>query len=226
METSTPFSKFFTKANIYFAGTTVVLIATMILLLVLLRNHSVTATRIRSLINMSDSYRSEIDKQQASLKKLTSEVNSLIPSDAAKIYGKKPKLTDITRYFDRVATDLRKGGQAFSISTISYNEDNQSSEFVGATLAVQSSEANLVKFLRQIETSGIAAGANGYLMELRSFSLSLNSVNQIDESAPVNPVYNVSIGLKIYAFEQSAIESEPSPDGIIDPTGATSNLPA
>jgi hypothetical protein len=151
-------------------------------------------------------------------KSLDTTIQNLVrnkPANFESILVPNLKTNDLTRYFDQLESTYSKDG-VFSIFNINYSP-NVEQEFVTATLSMESTEENLLKFLEYTEKTGFAFQDSQYLFEVTSinFTVPLDIEETSLEDAPVNPttekVYNVNLQVRIYNFANQNLEiTEPT----------------
>mgnify|MGYP000476326962 CR=1 FL=1 len=175
-------------ANLYFVGSFFVLAVSIATLLLLLKFQNQTNLQANLFLSNANSYKQEVKKQQLEIKNLIDQNSKLVTSEMSNFYASELRLTDLTRYFDEISSNLRANGSLFEFTTITYSDYKDN--YLPASLSFKTNDTNLLRFLRIIEQSGITEKSTSYLYDLSNISINVSPDGE----------YNISMGLKIYNF--------------------------
>lgn len=209
------YKKLFSKTNLYFAGSAMFLVVATVFMGIIYSNQSAENTQASLILADANGISQKLTTQSKSLDTAIKDLVRNKPANFESILVPNLKTNDLTRYFDQLESTYSKDG-VFSIFNINYSP-NVEQEFVTATLSMESTEENLLKFLEYTEKTGFAFQDSQYLFEVTSinFTVPLDIEETSLEEAPVNPttekVYNVNLQVRIYNFANQNLEiTEPT----------------
>ena len=199
------YKNLFSKTNLYFAGSAVFLVVATVFMGVIYSNQSSENTQASLLLADANGIVQQLKSQS---KAIDSKVNDMLkskPANFENILVPNLKTNDLTRYFDNLESEYSEDG-VFSIFNINY-ASNVDQGFVTATLSIESTEENLLKFLEYTEKTGFAFNDSQYLFEVTSINFTvpleiedttdLESTNNSNNS---DKIYSVNLQVKIYNF--------------------------
>lgn len=206
MPTLNNYKQFFSKTNLYFAGSAMFLIIATVFMGFIYSNQSLENTKASLILADADAVVSEITAQEKLINSTVTQITDLMPTNFSDIVNPKLNTNSITKYFDEVETLYSKDG-VFSINSINYTATNDQN-FVTASFNIDSTEENLLKFLEYAEKTGFSMPESKYLLEVTSFNFSVplevedTFDSETGESTTNNsdPQYSVSLQMRIYNF--------------------------
>lgn len=171
------YKQLFSKRNLYFIASFIVLVFATIALLFLLKDQSADNMQAKLIAQTSKGYMADADQLELVKRSLRDEVN-LLP-DPDEVINPEENITEVTRYLDNVFSDFR--GE-FVNSTLNFSELKEESglAYTEAVLNITSTRSNFFEFLSFIESTGFSRDGANRLMEIRSININLNTSDEED----------------------------------------------
>jgi len=191
----------FSKTNLYFVASFVVLTAAILSLLILLKDQTQINAQASALAALSKDYAKEISEQNLTIKDLKDKVE-LLPDSSEVLKKDNGSVTAITRELDDIFSDFN-AKSTFINTTLNFTEvqEELGMKYVEADLSILSSRENFFTFLDYVENTGFVGDKASRLMEIRSINITLNtsSTSQIEEGEEeAEETLNYRITLRIY----------------------------
>jgi hypothetical protein len=201
--------KWFTKTNLYYAGTVVCALITLVLIGFIYSSQTEKNLKASLILADAEGIIADIETQQLELKSLVSEYVAILPENFNTIINPTIRLNDLTRYFDSLEQQYRQNGQ-FRINTLNYGTTNNP-DFIDVSLGLETTEENLLNLLSFIESTGFNNDKSRYLFEVLNISFAVPTVSEEEVdfdsffSSPQvqEPIYTVTLQLRIYSFQSN-----------------------
>jgi len=194
--------KIFSLTNLYYAGTTAMLIIMAILLSSVYSAQIASNAQANLLLSDADGILSEIKDQQKTLEQLSTAYYKSLPT-SFQTYAAPFTTNDLTRYFDDLELKFRENG-TMVINSIGYVPIVENPGSYNTSLSVRISQQNLIDLLDLFEKSGLSSSATPYLFAVTSVDFNVPELVQTDDESldidTTQPNYDVSISLTVHSF--------------------------
>jgi hypothetical protein len=208
--------KIFTKTNLFYILGATMLIITAFLLSGLYSSQIAKNAQANLLLADTDGIISSIKSQQKQFSETTNTYFQMLPKNANTL-ATEIKTNDLTRYFDQLELSFQDTG-AMVINSIGYTTVPELSSSVDASLSVRISQQNLIQLLDLFERSGLSDTVSPYLVSVTSVNFvvpeAVLEIENDEENLLTNgePVYDVSLNLRVYSFEEAVDSVENTSD--------------
>lgn len=206
--------KWFSKTNLYYAGTVFCALVTLVLIGLIYSSQTDKNMQASLILADAEGIIAEIDTQQNELRNLITEYVSILPENFNVILNPNVRLNDLTRYFDSLEQQYRQNGE-FRINTLNYSSTNNP-DFIDASLSLETTQENLLEFLSFIESTGFNNPNSRYLFEVLNISFAVPQAveeeigfdNFFTSQSGSDLTYSVTLSLRIYRFQSNLTTSE------------------